>query len=351
MKKKLHLNLIPLFVISFILVSCSSYNSLTIGVTEPAPVDFPASIKSVGLVNRTINVDSDNNLFEGIDKVLSLEGKELDKIGAERAITGLYDGLSGLERFESIKRIETTDIKGSVMAVFPAPLSWEKIDEICKANGVEAIFELSFYDTDASFAFDAVPVNVATPVGTTVTLPEHQLTITTFVKTGWRIYDNTTKSIRDEFIVTEKQVSKGRGINPMIAYETITGRKEAVLQISNNIGKNYGFRIMPYYTRVSRIYYVRGTPNFKVGKRRAQVGDWHGAAKLWEKELDNPKRKIAGRACYNMAVINEIDGNLEDAVVWAAQSYTDYRNKEGLKYKRILENRMSRINRLKNQQE
>jgi hypothetical protein len=351
MKKFLSLYLLVLVLSSFLLTSCSSSNNLTIGVTEPAPVDFPSSIKSVGLINRTNQIDSSSSILDGIDKVLSLEGRELDKLGAEQSITGLYNLLFESKKFETIKKIETPDIKSSFMAVFPAPLSWEKIDEICKANGVDAIFELSFYDTDASVVFDAVPVTVSTPIGTTVTLPEHQLTITTFIKTGWRIYDNTTRTIRDEFIITEKQVSSGRGINPMIAFETVTGRKEAVLQISQIIGKNYGYRIFPYNIRVSRIYYVRGTQNFKVGKRKAQVGDWHGAAKLWEKELNNPKRKIAGRACYNMAIINEIDGNLEDAIVWAAKSYTDYKNKEGLKYKRILENRMYRLERLKKQQE
>jgi len=351
MKKIFYIFMIVLLPFSFLQYSCSSYNYLTLGVTEPAPVDFPGSIKSIGLINRANQIDSTKAFLDGVDKILSLEGKELDKLGAEQSISGLFNILFESKRFESVKQIDGLDIKGSVMSVFPAPLSWEKVAEICKLNDVDALFELSFYDTEASFVFEAIPVNVSTPIGTTVTVPEHQLTITTIVKTGWRIYDNTTRTIRDEFIITEKQVSSGRGINPMIAFETVTGRKEAVLQISQIIGKNYGYRIFPYNIRVSRIYYVRGSQNFKIGQRKAQVGDWHGAAKLWEKELNNPKRKIAGRACYNMAIINEIDGNLEDAIAWAAKSYTDYKNKEGLKYKRILENRMHRIERLKKQQE
>ncbi len=49
--------------------------------------------------------------------------------------------------------------------------------------------------------------------------------------------------------------------------------------------------------------------------------------------------KIAGRAHYNMAIISEINGNLDDAVAWAQKAYSDYRNKQGLRYVRILENR------------
>jgi hypothetical protein len=345
-----HSNSIIALLAVAIFASCSSYNHLTIGVTEPAPVDFPVGVKKVGIINRASVSDTTGKVMEGIDKVLSLEGKELDKLGSERAVTGLFDGLTGLERFDEVKIIETHNAGRSPMSVFPAPVPWETIEEICKANGVETVFELSYYDTDASFTFDIVPVNVSSPVGS-VTLPEHQLTITTVIKTGWRIYDLQSKTIRDEFVMNERQVSSGRGINPMIAYETIKGRKESVLQISGNIGTDYGYRIMPFYIRVSRIYFVRGTDNFKTGKRMARVGDWHGAAALWEKELTHPKRKVAGRACYNMAIINEIDGNLEDAAKWASKSYVEYKNKKALDYLNILNFRIQQNRRLQNQQE
>lgn len=334
---------------ALILGACSSYNHLTIGITEPAPVDSPNEIKKVGIINRSIPNENSKTIFDGMDKVLSLEGKMLDSLGAARAVTGLYDGLAGFERFDLVKIIKNDQIQGSTMSVFPAPIPWEQITELCQINGVDAIFELSYFDTDAQLLFDAVPVTVNGPLGTSATVIEQQLTMTTIIKTGWRIYEPATKTIRDEFIINEQQVSSGRGINPLIAFQTITGRKEAVLQISSDMGHNYGLRIMPYYIRVSRIYFVRGTDNFKIAKRRAQVGDWHGAAELWEKELENPKRKVAGRACFNMAIINEIDGNLNDAVIWASKSYTDYKNKKALDYLNILNYRISQNQRLQEQ--
>lgn len=86
-----------------------------------------------------------------------------------------------------------------------------------------------------------------------------------------------------------------------------------------------------------------------MAQRRAQTGDWEGAANLWEQELDNKKEKVAGRAHYNMAIINEINGDLEKALEWASKSYSDYRNKDGLRYVNILRNRMAE-ERLLNQQ-
>ncbi|MBW2003909.1 MAG: hypothetical protein JRI72_04745 [Deltaproteobacteria bacterium] len=69
-----------------------------------------------------------------------------------------------------------------------------------------------------------------------------------------------------------------------------------------------------YRIRVARHYYVRGTTNFKIVKRRAQTDNGDGVAELCNKEVSNPKRKVAGRACYNMAIINEINDVLNAAV-------------------------------------
>lgn len=49
--------------------------------------------------------------------------------------------------------------------------------------------------------------------------------------------------------------------------------------------------------------------------------------------------KIAGRGCYNIAIINEINGSLEDALGWARKLWEDYGIRPALKYLRILENR------------
>jgi len=61
--------------------------------------------------------------------------------------------------------------------------------------------------------------------------------------------------------------------------------------------------------------------------------------------------KIAGRACYNMAIINEINGNLDEALQWAQKSYEDYNDKMGIRYARILENRIYKNSVVKMQQE
>ncbi|MFZ5940242.1 MAG: DUF6340 family protein [Bacteroidota bacterium] len=323
--------------------SCSATNHLTIGLTVPAAVYLPGSVQTVGVIDRSLPSEEGKTL-DALDKVLSAEGKDLDREGANSAMAGLMNELERSGRFSAVKKVELDGVVNPGSGIFPAALDWNKVEELCTENRLDALFVLSFYDTDAHVETSARPVDVGGIGGVKVTLPETGVKITTRISTGWRIYDNTGKIIPDEFIMEDIVISEGKGINPMKAVEAVQGRKQAVIDVSNRVGQRYAGRIFPQNIRVDRIYYVRGTGNFKIGKRRAQTGNWNGAAELWEKELANPKRKIAGRANFNMAVINEINGDLNSAADFASRSYTDYRNKKALRYLDILKMRMASDN-------
>tara|TARA_R110002050_G_scaffold213566_1_gene349855 strand:- start:5870 stop:6883 length:1014 start_codon:yes stop_codon:yes gene_type:complete len=323
-----------------LLMSCSATNNLTMGATEPAIVHLPKEIQRIGIINRSLPSEG-NKQIDKIDQILSAEGLNLDRKGAEVAITSLSDALARTGRFEEIVILDgVTEIRKG-LDVFPASLSWDIIENICEANGVDAIFSLAFYDTDTQVSYKPSMMELPNSLGVKVSVPAHEVTLNTLIKNGWRIYNPRTKQIVDEFGYTDHLVSSGKGINPVKAIEAVARRNEAVEELSRNIGYAYGTRLSPYKHRISRDYYVRGTDNFVVAKRRAQTGDWQGAAQLWEKELDNSKSKIAGRACYNMAIINEINGDLNAAMDWASKSYSDYDNKDALRYLNILKYRLS----------
>ncbi len=338
---------IVLFIISF-LISCKT-NELYLNVAEPAPVTIPANIKKVGVINRSVPTE-ETKIADNVDKALSLEGVDLDKEGAEVSIRGLSYELLNNTRFEEVKLLKDIDFRTSALTLFPPPLTWEIVTQICEETGTNALFSLEKFDTDTRLDYSANKVEVKTILGTIPAL-EHQVDMATIVKTGWRIYDPTSRSILDEYIYEESIVSSGKGINPMIAVAALTGRKDAVNQVSDKAGRGYAFRIIPYRVRVYRDYYVKGTDNFKVARRKAQLGKWDEAGLLWEKETANSKMKIAGRACYNMAIINEINGDLPVAVEWAQKSYEDYNDKRALDYVRILENRIYNSELVKIQEE
>jgi hypothetical protein len=343
---KPHANL-AFVALSAFCFSCSSTQLVTMSAQQPAPVSMPSYVKSIAIVNRSL-VTPENKAVDITDKIFSLEGASMDKEGAESGIRGLSDELVRENRFEDV-RVLPSALTTVNPTVFPSPLPWDVVEKICRENHTDALFSLELFDTDSKISYAANPVKLNTPFGSIPAI-EHQATMQTLVKTGWRIYDPVSKTVLDEFPITRQVSYVGKGINPVVAVNALIGRKEAVKEVGNQSGQAYAQRIIPYFVRVSRDYYVSGTDNFTIAKRRAQTGHWNEAAELWQRELDNPKRKLAGRACYNMAIISEINGNLDKAIEWAQKSYEDYNNRLALRYVNILRDRKYRSDILKDQQ-
>ena len=326
-------------ILSFIAIAASSCatQELYLNVMQPAPVTIGPEIKTIGIIDRS-NPTDETRPLEMIDKLLTLEGNELDSIGTLEAIKGVTAELKNNDRFAEVKLLSNLKFKAATTGAMPSPLTWDQVDGICRENGTDALFALEMYDTDTHIDYSTENKQIKTPLGSIPGIV-HVASMETLVKTGWRIYSPADKAILDEYIVTESVAFLGRGINPVAAGAALLNRREAVKEVSRKAGAVYALRLIPYQFRATRDYYVKGTNNFRIAKRRAQVSKWDDAAVLWEKETVNPKRKIAGRAHYNMAIINEINGDLENAISWAEKAYTDYKIKPALRYVRILENR------------
>jgi len=330
-------NLVYLFILVIILSSCSSTNLVFISVKEPAPVTVPSYVKSVAIVNRSIASDK-TKVLDAIHQVVSLESKNLVEEGGKACINGLNDEMIANNRFEKIVKLDNTDLRSFGAGVFPSPLDWAQVEKICSETKTDALFALELFDTNTQVSYSTSPGSVNTGFAK-LSLPEHHVNMNTLVKTGWRMYDPSGRIILDEWNISKDLQFSGNGINPVAAAGALIGKKEAVIQVSNIAGHIYASRIDPFWIRVNRDYFVKGSDNLAMAKRKAQTGNWDEAGELWKKETNSYNRKVAGRACYNMAIINEINGNIDEAISWAQKAYENYNVKIALRYVNILRNR------------
>lgn len=334
-------------IIALVAVAATSCKTqqLYLNVTQPAPVTVPAYVKAVGVIDRTAPT-AETKKMDNIENALTLEGSDLDSLGKRENLAGLSEELLSNDRFNEVLDLTSLDFRTSSMGDFPQALNWSLVESLCKENNIDAVFALELYDTDTRIQHVNTTASKETPLLASVLEPN--TTVETIVKTGWRIYEPQQKAILDEYVI-----SRSFGYTGSIATAAISfaKRKEAVKSASNDAGHAYGLRLLPYNMRVTRDYYVKGTSNFKAAMRKAQNGKWDEAGALWEKETTNSDGDIAGRACYNMAIINEINGNLPEAISWAEKAYEDHGNKLGRDYARILKNRQNAIELLKVQEE
>jgi len=340
--------LLGIIFITLILGGCKT-QLVYLTITQPAPVSIPKYVQKVGILNRSLLSDG-NKVLNKVDMVLSEKGPELDKEGGKESIRGVKDALMQNNRFTDVVLFDNIELKAGVPGMFPSPLSWDYAEKICKENNVDAIFTLELFETNSNVNISTKPVTVKTPLGNVPAIETHADMITT-VKTGWRIYDWQSRTILDEYSTSQSLTFSGSGINPLKATEALLGRKEAVKQTGYKVGQYYANRILPYRLRVSRDYYVKGNANFKVATRMARTGNWDGAAEIWKKETTNNSLKLSSRGCYNMAIINEINGDLEGAISWAQKSYETGGKRLALDYLNILKNRKYAMERLKSQGE
>lgn len=345
------MKLTPIYLaIALLACSCSSTNLMSLSVNIPAPVSLPPNVRSAAVVNRTRAAD-ENRAIDALHKAVSLESKTLQAEGAKSSVYGLTDELRKNTRFASVHSLDNLELRSFGAGVFPNALPWDTVEKICRESQSDLLFSLELFDAEGSVGVGpgGGPVGVLTTIANAPALGT-QVNMNTQVKTGWRIYDPAAHNILDEWVISRNLATRTSLLDPVGTGTAIASRKEAVKQVAMDAGQVYASRIIPYSIRVSRFYYVRGNSNFIIAKRMAQTGNWDGAGKIWQQETNSTSRKAAGRACYNMAIITEINGDVDGAIQWAQKAYEVYGLRLALGYVNVLHQRQNDNALLKSQE-
>lgn len=319
-----------------ILSACTSSTSLQ--VLKPAEITIEDNIINVGVVNRTYPTKQ-NQAWNIIEGVLTGEGIGTDRRGSEATVDGMIDIMSQSPRFK-LMRLDIDMLKGSGTGQFPEPLSRAKINEVCQRNNLDALIALEAFDSDSRVNF--TPITIRTRVAKDVykDLPGFRAESRMNITVGWRIYNNRSETISDEFRYTDFLAFSGQGLTQNEAIAGLPSKFDALTRTGFHTGQRYGRRITPLWVTESRPYYNKGNDELKKAARKVRVGNWEEAAEIWKKEALNKEKKIAGRACYNMAVFSETRGNFDIALEWSKKAYSEFGNKKARSYTALIKRRM-----------
>jgi hypothetical protein len=337
-----------LFKVSVILTlctlccSCTTTKQLTVSFTAPSPVDFSNQIKKIGIVNSSTS-SATNGYSNRLEQLIAMEEAWLAEKGTEAALTGLFDELAQDNRFELVKILNHSTEEVTLFGNQPSEETWKKIVALCQETGVDAIFSLASYDTETQFSFKKAKMDKLDMMRHSTKVSAQEITLNTLIENGWRIYDPKQRVLIDEFTTNEQITASGKGLNRIGALQAIDKRRETLLQQSKNSGSAYAFRMQSSKLDVQRDYYVVGSQKLVLADEKLQNGSYKEASKLWNEEVANPKTRISGRACYNLAVLSEFDGNLKEAKRWATKSYDLRKEDVTLNYITTLEHRQTQI--------
>ena len=337
-RKIIRLILIVLVLFTFGITSCKT-KSLSVRVLKPADIYVPGKIKTLAVVNRSLPAKGDGsrivNILEGL---VTGEGIFMDRNASERCVSGLADGLLNSPRF-TVTVPTGLDIRGTGTAQFPEPLQWAQVEKICNDYSADGLILLETFDSNISRKFGSKQ-KTKKEDGKDINYTEHIASVDIAINAGWRIYFPTERKIVDQNVFVDRQGWDGKGLTKGEAERNLPKIERAVEDAGYFAGKQYAYRISPMWIRVSRKYYVKGNDDFKDARYKVQSKKWEDAALIWKRYVNDPDTKIAGYACYNMALASEVLGEFEIALDWAQKAYSDYYLKPAREYINILENRI-----------
>jgi hypothetical protein len=316
---KTSIYLIGILVVTGIisLNSCKT-SSVGVQVLNPAEITLPSKIKKVAIANRSLpdKGEKAGNIVEGL---LSGEGFQQDREASEKAILGFVDVIVSSPRFEVV-RPTNIDLRGTGTAAWPIPLNWEEVEKICAENKADALITLETFDSD-NIRRSAVEKKTKKVNDKTVEYDLFIEHLDVYVTCGWRVYDPQTKTIIDQRSFRDMKGFSADDPDPKRAVSKLPHKRAATNDAGFFAGTLYAARISPVWVNVSRSYYTKGHDDFKKAKAMVRTNNWKQASEIWLKHADSSDPKIKARACYNLALANEIEGNLGDALKWAEKAH------------------------------
>ena len=298
----------------------------SVKVTYPPQLSLPDNIANIAVYNRT-RIDSahkDNNVVESIFTGEAVAG---DLIGAEECITNFVSEMNRYDDPHSFVPIKHLIARSTTNIQTPLALSWDDVKNICRENKCDALMVLETFDTNSDNIVGTVLSGVAiVKSGGYIPAKEIHYSVTY----SWRLYDTLTRTVFDQF-GDQLQQSVG-GLLPAAPIPT-----SAIRNTGSYIGEISARRYLPNTVWQDRAIYKKGNDQMKAAWRKAVTNDWTGAMEKWNALAKSVNNKVAGRACFNMALGCEVTGKIDLAKNWAQQSFTEHGNRKARNYLYVLE--------------
>ena len=311
-------------------------------------MDLAKEITRISIINQSQQFQNPEQLT-GVEAWVAVSDEELSETAKRAALDALYKQLLNDSRFDTILILPEQNSSDTFTISDNKDIPWKTMVSLCQQYEVDALFALAFHETDTEVSIKKAKIRQRDLVRDNYMVKGHELKLETLIENGWRIYDPFNKQILDEISINNQIVSMGEGEDPFLAFEDNKDRRDSILLAGKEAGIKFGSRLNPYEERIWRPYYSKGTSNLEKADSLARAEEWKDAAKLWEKDLSHPSPKLRSRAYFNMAVVNELHGDLATAMDWATKSYDIYDSKFTARYLDDLFHRMARLNLIEEQ--
>lgn len=273
-----------ILLVSAVISSCSSIQTLTFDQLSPAEVNFPHQVSVVGVVN---NMPSRP---EPKKNILTLGLIDADGKNAAETLAG---SLADSKFFNQVVICDSALCSDN----FSTVLSVDEVNELSSMLGVDMLvsFERLLLDVQKKEYFNP---------GWESSIPVLQVQVTPVV----RLYLPGRQKPLVELTATDSLFfDMGYRISEKELIDEAT--RHATSVISN--------KIVPYWQTVNRLYFNGGGVEMRDAGVYVNEGNWEAARELWTQVYNRLKKGDAKfRAAYNIALSYEMTSDMNRAEEW-----------------------------------
>lgn len=278
-------------LVSVLMSSCASIQTLTFDQLSPAEVNFPYRISVVGVVN--------NMPFRSKPKknILTFGQFEAEGKGAAETLAGF---LADSKFFNQVIICDSALCTSNYSNL----LSSDEVNRLSSMLGVDMLisFERLFLDVQK--------IEYTNP-GWDASIPMIQVQVTPVV----RLYMPGRQKPLLELTTTDSLY---------FDFSYRISEKELIDEATSHASSVLCNKIVPYWQTVSRIYFNGGCVEMRDAGVYVNEGDWDSARGLWTQVYNRQKKGVTKfRAAYNIALSYEMTGDMENAEEWLKKA-SDY---------------------------
>jgi hypothetical protein len=342
----LHFSFALIIAISF---SCVSTKTLQIEIPVESKKELPKEIQSLTLVNRSIDSSFSDHETDSLQKLFYKNNFNYDTIindvqAVDTCLKALGDLLFESGRYDIVIP-EDRFLKFEKNSFLTQEMPWDEVNDLCTTYNTDAVLSMDHFKTRVSTKFDKEALY--NPLSDSFSAAS-SAQIVVYYEVLFRVYDPANEKIHVREFIRDTLVWEDADLSTKALFNRFTSIKSALSQAGIAVSLDFTELISTVWRDEKRQYFSKGDAELKHASLFIEDNNWKSAMAIWKDLAENSKAKsIRSKAEFNLAIGYELEGNLEQAILWALKSYKTMYRIVTYEYLEVLERRKNELKKQK----
>ena len=345
MNLRLTIKYIVLLLIIFNGVMGFAQKNITIEIPEPAQKELPNRIQSLLIVSRTVDdkyedIPADTLQNQFYKKNFTVDTLLFDKAAVDSCLIATGDLLFESGRYDIVIP-EDRFLTFEKNAFFSNEMDWNEVKTLCEQYNTDALLSLDMFKTQIKTAYGKE--SYFDP-GRDGFYSAAQAQMVIIYDALYRVYDPVEEKVLVREFFKDTLVWEDAAYNTTDLFKSFTPVKLALSEAGVAVAIDFSEKISTVWRREKRPIFIKGDKKLKLAGDLINSEDIDQAIVVWEELAENSKSKATrSKAQFNLAIAYEIQGDINQSIKLALDSYNTMYRPITYRYLELLEQRKKEI--------